>query len=243
MKNLDDYRDSQNFIIHLPDDSGDATQRTFAEVVLRFGGPRHIPVREVRKRLDLIYSRDRMEFRRYWKTSHWGGKWGTMSRDNFTSIWLTLILYNLVEEYPLPKERFGFLTNYKDLGKDRFTNVIPDHIGPANLGFKYRGAFLKILGISDIPVLIQATIQVLISWTWEKPGRWKTSNDLNLRLHLDARNAMGHSWASRLADLIYYLRRPAGDDHKRFEHLNGPDSAWHSYFRWRSAPPMYSLLR
>ena len=101
----------------------------------------------------------------------------------------------------------------------------------------YRWLFWPILVVLDLHLLIQATFIVVNSYLFERPGKWNTTNDLNLFHEMMLCKELLDTPTSKLARLIYSDRNQAGDDKGRYT-VPGPYSAWKSYFRHDGAPPL-----
>jgi hypothetical protein len=263
-KDFESFVDEYGFIGHKDrkgnlTDFGDSTQRTFSWVTFNALNDKYRYDTELEKATHQYYTNIRIVFPkfelvRHWDDTHWPGQRGTMSRDNITPI---IIALGLLGSHFLPElifelfKRGGFLWNSRDIAGDKKPWYIPnDWIGLRNISNICRGLIRKnaywyvplifVLYVTDISILIQSVIQVIKSW-FERPGSWNTTDDLNLSLEtLMARSESPTLW-SWVARLVYSLRGVAGDDFKRFNMPWGPYSAWASYYRHKSAPPMHRV--
>ena len=257
MKYLENYTDHEGFIGHHDKhgsltDFGDSTQRTFSAVFLSH--PKYSYVFDL---VSLISKDedDKYEPVRHWNKKKWFGQRGSMSRDNFTPLLIVCCTYGLFWADSFMRtifKRGGFLWNTVDIaGKKKPWYIPPDWIGCRNIAtylrykmldsFVITALFYVPLMLLDIPFFLQCVLQVVKSF-FEKPGKWNTTDDLNLGLECLYIRDNFPTPVSYLGELIYFFRRPAGDDNGRYD-LPGPYSAWKSYFRHPTAPPMYEFER
>lgn len=261
---ISEFIDQHGFVLHKSkngklDDAGDSTQRTFSLLFFKLTECLNDDDRTVVRYssyastcLDLI-TLPSGEIKRHWDDSAWPGRPGSMSRDNLTPIILVLALSNprrLASLSFILFCRLGFLWNNTDIsGKKKPWYVPNDWIGTRNIATILRGfmihyplfrIFYPLLFILDFPMLMQAIFQVVHSW-YESPKKgWHTSDDLNLSLEIiftmDHLPTVTSYWARQ----IYSERSPAGDENGYYD-LPGPFSAWASYFRKPTAPPMHLI--
>ncbi len=264
MRDISDFTDEHGFIGHkewsdelqeyVLTDFGDSAQRTFSEYI--FVSNNITFLREFHNRILVLISTSSGEYLRHWDPKEWTGRPGSMSRDNFTPILLTMFLYSLDEwmwkTIKTLFKRGGFLWNRVDIsGKKKPWYIPPDWIGFANIGVILRwlakngdttGRVISFPFIMccDLFILAQSVIQVFLSHFVEKPGKWFTSNDLNLSLHYVAITPKWPTLFTWLGLRIYRHRKAAGDDNKRYKTRYTILSAWRSYFRnEKKHPPMH----
>lgn len=268
-KELKDYMDEQGFVGHLNYDGtlefGDGAQRLgllhLANWFCWYQTSQYDSVRAVFKetiqselaiQINLIERADD-GYVRHWDKSKWPGQPGTLSRDNFTSLFCAVIMLRMRDQFwdltDALLSRFGFFWNTKHIGQKTGWKI-PDFAGPETYGLIIRGlirfsklGFLlyPLLWLTDLALVFSSFSRIWMSY--RDPD--DTSNDTNHIPRLLVAYQISPTPVSLFAHWIYEkFRKNAGlSKESRLDGPSGPQTALDHYFRGEKNPPLNNTMR